>query len=594
MRFELHRLRKVLGDAIGGDRRSVWLDPAIVTVDIGRFEQLVSEGTVSALSQACALYRGDLLADCELEDVQNDWLYPERERLRQLARSAFWALFSLYVWRGQASAAEQCAVTYLALDPYDERLHGALMRLRLGQGRRAAVAQQFANLSERLAHDLAVQPSSELTSLASRLNHAGRTRRRPFDAPSILGRGGEDVVDAPPLVAVSLFQNLSEQASLSVLSAALAEDIIIDLARFRTLAVLGRATAWAMTREPDLADWRRRFGVRYLVEGTVREAGNAIEVSVCLLSSGSERCLWADRFRGDLEGLPEFQENASRSIVAAVQVQVEAAELARIRHHPIECLSAYELYLRGRAEQRRGNPGSVESAFQLFSQAVQRDPGFGAAHAALALGWFGVGACSGSEAGNAMEYALRHAREAITLDPLQASGHLMHGMLLQTLRDFDTADHCIERALMLSPGDPETLAFSGLEKAYHGEAEAGAALVERAMTLEPGYPPLFAELMGKTAYIAGRYDSAVFWLRQSQNRVPTNRAWLAAAAARAGLRVEAAAHARAATATIERRLGPARLQEIGGPIAWLRGPARFRQSTDLAHYEEGLREAGLA
>ncbi len=169
----------------------------------------------SQLSQACSLYRNDLLADCGLEDLQNDWLYPERERLRELARSAFWTLFSLHVWRGQVGAAERCAGAFLKIDPYDERLHAALMRLRISQGRRAAAARQFAKLSQGLAHDLAVEPSSELVQLASSFHQAGRTRRQPFDARTILGRFGEEVADAPPLVSVSLFQTHSDRAKLS-------------------------------------------------------------------------------------------------------------------------------------------------------------------------------------------------------------------------------------------------------------------------------------------------------------------------------------------------------------------------------------------
>jgi DNA-binding SARP family transcriptional activator len=138
LRFFLHQLRKVLGRSDGplrSDSRFVWLDPDRVAVDVVRFEALAAEGTLDALTAACDLYRSDLLPDVrDLSPEYEAWLLPERERLRDLARSAFWNLFSLRLWRGEVTEARACAQRYLAIDPYCERMHAALMRLHLTLG----------------------------------------------------------------------------------------------------------------------------------------------------------------------------------------------------------------------------------------------------------------------------------------------------------------------------------------------------------------------------------------------------------------------------------------------------------------------------
>ena len=142
--FVLHQLRKLLGGSAGplrSDSRSVWLDPDRVAVDVLRFEALAAEGTLEALAAACDLYRGDFLSNVvDLSPEYEDWLLPERERLRDLARSAFWNLFSLRLWRGEVTEAKACAQRYLGIDPCCGRMHAALIRLHLTQGERALAA----------------------------------------------------------------------------------------------------------------------------------------------------------------------------------------------------------------------------------------------------------------------------------------------------------------------------------------------------------------------------------------------------------------------------------------------------------------------
>lgn len=597
LRFVLHQLKKGLGGNDGplrSNTRSVWLDPDCVTVDVPRFEALAAEGTLEALTAACDLYGGDLMSDAtELSPEYEDWLLPERERLRDIARSAFWNLFSLRLWRGEVMDAKACAQRYLEIDPYCERMHAALMRLHLTQGERVQAAGRYGQLRARLARDLQVRPGAEIEQLARVANQADEpSGATPYNAAWVLGR--TDVPsDGKPLVAVLPFRDLSEDQALASLPAALTEDVIADLARFRRLGVLARHTSFALGREPDPEARLRQLGARYTVEGSVRRTGNRLGVTVRLVDNASQRQVWSERYQGDWDELPSFQEEAARAIVGTIPVQVEQAELERVRHREIASLSAYEHCLRGREHQRSIAYASHAKALEHFSRALEQDPSSAAAHCGLAVCYLSTGGIAPLEEERRRERAIDHARRAIELDPLDPQGHWLLGMSLQMRRDFFGARFHLDRAMMLSPGDVETLGYTGLEYAYAGEPGRGIGQAEQSVRLNPCFPPVSAEQMGKACFIGHRYEEALFWLRQTPDRITTNRGWLAAAAAYAGRMDEARSHARLMRATLQQRLGEEQLRAVGGPIGWLRLPARFQHAADLEHYERGLDMAGL-
>jgi tetratricopeptide (TPR) repeat protein len=306
------------------------------------------------------------------------------------------------------------------------------------------------------------------------------------------------------------------------------------------------------------------------------------------------RQVWGERYQGGWDELPFFQEEVARAIVAAIPVQVEQAELERIRHQEIPSLSAYEHCLLGREHQRSSSHDSHAKAAEHFSRALDQDPRSAVAHCGLALCLFLAGGCTRiDEEGRRLRKAIWHAQQATEFDPLDAQGHWTLGMLLQMLREFGTARLHLDRAMTLSPGDAETLAYTGLEYAYAGDPACGVDQSRRSIQLNPSYPPAFVELIGKSCFVGRRYEEALFWLRQSPDRVTTNRAWLAAAAAYAGLPDEAARHASIFLASLRQRVSQDSLAALGGPMGWLREPARFQHGADLEHYEQGLEIAGI-
>jgi DNA-binding SARP family transcriptional activator/TolB-like protein len=597
LRFVLHQLKKLLGGDEGpllSDNQWVWLDPHRAVVDVARFEALAAEGTLEALTAACDLYVGDLLSNAvDLSPEYEDWLVPERERQRDLARSTFWSLFSLRLWRGELAEAKRCAQRYLEIDPYCERMHAALMRLHLTQGERALAAGRYGQLRARLARDFQIRPNAEVEHLGRLVSQTGsRPAPEPFNAAWVLGRSDASL-DGKPLIAVLPFRDLSEDQTLACLPAALTEDVIADLAHFRRLAVLARHTSFALGQEPDPEARLRQLGARYTVEGSVRRTDNRLSVTVRLVDNGSLREIWGEHYKGDWDDLPFFQEEAAQAIAATIPVQVEQAELERVRHREIQSLSAYEHCLRGREYQRSPTHASIAKALECFSRALEQDPNSASAHAGLACCHVSTGGITPVEEERRRERAISHAQQAIELDPLDPQGHWLLGMLFQMRRDFSGARFHLDHAIRLSPGDFETLGYTGLEYAYAGDPVRGIGQAERSIRLNPCFPPVSVELMGKSCFIGRRYEDALFWLRQAPDRITTNRGWLAAAAAYAGRRDEAAVHAQAMRVTLQQRLGAEELRAVGGPIGWLRLPARFQNKSDLEHYERGLELAGL-
>jgi DNA-binding SARP family transcriptional activator/TolB-like protein/Tfp pilus assembly protein PilF len=598
LRFVLHQLRKHLGGDEGpllSDNQSVGLDPDRIAVDVVHFEELAEEGTLEALTAACDLYVGDLLSTAvDLSPEYEDWLLPERERFRELARAAFWNLFSLRLWRGEIGEAKVCAQRYLEIDPTCERMHAALMRLHLMQGGRALALRRYDQLRVRLAQDHQIRPGADLEQLARSVSQSGGSPApQSFDAAWILGRR-DTPATGKPLVVVIPFQDLSEDRPLASLPAALTEDVITDLSRFRRLAVLARHTSFTIGRDPDADSRLRQLGVRYSVEGSIRRTGNRLSVTARLVENRSSQQVWGERYQGDWDELPSFQEQVARAIVAAIPIQVEQAELERVRHQEIPSLSSYEHCLLAREHQRSTSHGSHTKALECFSRALDQDPRSAAAHSGLALSMFLIGGCTRvDEEGRRLKTAIWHAQQAIELDPLDAQGHWTLGMLLQMLREFGTARLHLDRAMTLSPGDAETLAYTGLEYAYAGDPTCGVSQSQRSIQLNPSYPPAFVELLGKSCFVGHRYEEALFWLRQSPDRVATNRAWLAAAAAYAGLRDEAERHAGVFMATLRQCVWQDSQRTPEDPISWLREPARFQYAADLEHYEQGLKMAGI-
>ena len=206
-------------------------------------------------------------------------------------------------------------------------------------------------------------------------------RLSPSSAASESGRTPER-----PSIAVLPFTNLSGDPEQAYFSDGITEDIITELSRFRSLFVIARNSSFAFRGERiDIAEIARRLGVQYIVEGSVRRAGNRVRITAQLIDAANGTHLWAERYDRELEDIFAVQDEVVRTVVATVAGRVEVAGAQFAKRKPPESLVAYDYVLRGLEQLNLdGEPHNAE-ARRLFEKAVELDPQYAAGHAYLAL-----------------------------------------------------------------------------------------------------------------------------------------------------------------------------------------------------------------
>ena len=393
-----------------------------------------------------------------------------------------------------------------------------------------------------------------------------------------------------PSIAVLPFANLSSDPEQEYFADGVVEDITMALSRFRWLFVIARNSSFTYKgRAVDVKQVGRELGVRYVLEGSVRKAGNRIRIAGQLIDAETGAHLWVDRFEGALEDMFDLQDHVTSSVVGAIAPKLQREEIKRARRKPTENLDAYDYYLRGLAQVRPWTKDANREALQLFCNAIERDPGLACAYGMAAWcyaqrksrGWMIEQVQESAE-------ATRLARKAVYLGGDDPVALCMGGYALAFVaQEFDDATAFMDRGLAVNANLAQAWMLSAWLRVWRGEPDLGLEHVAHAMRLSP-LDPSAAGVQGATAYahfLASRYDMASSWAEKSMRDNPDFLlaiCILAASNALAG-RLEPA------------QLGMARALECnhGLRASNLRDVAPFRRAEDLAMFAKGLRKAGL-
>src|ERR1700686_5070047 len=183
-----------------------------------------------------------------------------------------------------------------------------------------------------------------------------------------------------PSVAVLPFQNMSGDPEQEYFADGMVEEIITALSRIRWLFVIARNSSFTYKgRIVDVKQVGRELGVRYVLEGSVRKAGNRMRIAGQLIDAETGAHLWADRFDGALEDMFDLQDHVTESVVGAIAPKLLYAEMKRAARKPTESLDAYDYYLRGLASARRWTKDANSEALRFFCKAIELDPGLACA-----------------------------------------------------------------------------------------------------------------------------------------------------------------------------------------------------------------------
>jgi TolB-like protein len=328
-----------------------------------------------------------------------------------------------------------------------------------------------------------------------------------------------------PSLAVLPFQNMSGDPEQEYFADGIVEDITTAIARLSWLFVIARNSSFTYKgKAVDLKQVGRELGVRYVLEGSVRKAGNRVRITGQLIDTTSGAHIWADRFDGALDDIFELQDQVASSVAGAIEPRLRQAEIERAARKPTDSLDAYDLYLRALAQLHKYTDEGLVEAVTLAKRALAIDPSY--APAAAMVGWGrmlqriqGWGAVSEADVAEAIVLA-RQAIEVGRNDPDVLS---MAGYTISLLAgDNAAAAALIDRALALNPNSAIAWNARGFVLAVQSEFAAAIEANQQAMRLSPRDPLafFFAVTIAFAHLAAGRYEEAIEWVDRTLHAQP--------------------------------------------------------------------------
>lgn len=323
-----------------------------------------------------------------------------------------------------------------------------------------------------------------------------------------------------PSIAVLPFDNLSGDSEQDYFADGVVEEIITALSQLDQLFVISRNSSFAYKgRSADIRNVAAELGVRYLLEGSVRKAGDRLRITGQLIEGASGAHIWADRFDGLAEDIFDLQDQITEHVIGAIEPTLRKAEIERSRKTRPENLVAYDYFQRALPHLYAMNPDDNSQALEFLNKATELDPEYAAAQAYSA--W-----C----------YEQRLTREWPTSEPtdrersiaaarcaLAAGSDDAHAVaaaafvLMMVGREYDASLDAAERALALNPNTAAVSMFAGMVFNFSGRPEAARPCFERALRLSPGDTMSFALFLGLAIadLRTGSLEDAVVWVRKS-------------------------------------------------------------------------------
>ena len=323
--------------------------------------------------------------------------------------------------------------------------------------------------------------------------------------------GAVEAVIGRPAIAVLPFDNMSGEPEQEYFSDGLSEDIITALAAWRTFPVIARNSTFAYKGQSiDIRQVAKDLGVRYVLEGSVRKAGNRVRVTAQLIEGKSGKHVWAKRYDRDLEDIFAVQDEITASIAAEIEPEMSKAEISAVAHKRPDNLGSWELYLQGLSNMPSYGKHREETK-QLFRQSIDADRSFAGAYAALAL-------CHAADI-----YALRTddveasigqmfdlAKRASLIDPQNFRGHQALCRAHFWKGDHANAVKAGRRAVELNPSAPESYEVLAVALTHLGRPEEAERCAKTCLKLSPVDPRIhdyYFQLM-QASLAQGRFEEA--------------------------------------------------------------------------------------
>lgn len=642
---------------LSSSRDAVALDPARIEVDVLRFEQLASGPCAGDLEAAVALYQGDLAVGGEIHDPAFElWEEEERRRLRDRMRKALFALAQSKREAAEPEAALTATQRLVVMEPLDERAHRLAMALYGQLGQREAALRQYERCRQLLEDELGVAPEPETEAALQALCTGGASPAErtavPQSAASEQTGGEPAATDGPspilpriagrftswqwtavgafalavvaagvallgvrawqpelepaslermayplpdkPSIAVLPFDNLSGDPSRDYFTDGFTDDLITDLSKLDDLFVISRNSTFVYKgRNVPVREVAEDLGVRYVLEGSIRENDGQVRINVQLVDATSGVHVWAERYERPMTDIFAVHDELTRRVVMALAGQLTVERLLRDARRETHSLAAYDAFLHALKYMHTYTRESLAIAIQYLEQALALDPDYPRVHAALGGLYWDI-ANEGWETSFGLTYdeaftnAKHHLKEA-----MRVPSPLAHFYISKSHSNEGRYEEAIAEArkmIALNPND--SLGYRALGRALNkaGRSSESIATIRMAMRLDPRGDDTgwVSYRLGEALYLSSHFEEAAEAFARSAERNQNEWSYVFLAASYGQLnRLDEASEALATFNRIKAEAGE-ELYTVAKVEGWV-----FKNEEDRARVQDGFRKAGM-
>jgi len=431
---------------------------------------------------------------------------------------------------------------------------------------------------------------------------AGEVRLKNIDGPLRVWRWeGEAapakvVAGAPERLSIAVlpFDNMSADPEQEFLADGISEDIITGLSKIRWFLVIARNSTF--TYKGQAVDVKRvagELGVRYVLEGSVRKAGNRIRVTAQLIDAATGLHVWAEHYDRELADIFDLQDEITRTIVARVEPEISAAERHRAVSQTVsrrtEHLGAWECYQRGLWHMWDFSRAGYDKALELLTRATELDPNFSTAHAHLCYAYYeGVVMGWSEDPEHDLDLGMKAARRALQLDDKDSVGYFAIGRIHMMRGEHDASIGALETSIQLNPSYSQAYHGLGMVLTLAGRLDEARAAFEQVERLSPRDPILWASLVTRALVevLSGDAEAALAWAQKTM-QVPRAKGYWPHA-------VNAAALVQAGRVEEARKELQSALRELPTlSVGYLTKNLPTKHPGGLDPYLDALRAAGL-
>jgi len=328
-----------------------------------------------------------------------------------------------------------------------------------------------------------------------------------------------------PSIAVLPFVNMSEDPGQEFFSDGLTEEITTSLSKTPNLFVVSRNSAFTYKGKPIRVDRvAEELGVRYVVEGSVRRAGEKVRINAQLIDAIKGHHLWAEKYDVIMGDIFSLQDQITEKIVSALAVKLSGSEKEWSAEKGTKNAAAYDAFLRGYMYYLRFTPDDFVKAVASLNKAIEMDPNYGRAYAALSAVYYEASNLPALFKGLGISWyearirSLRHLAKSAK-DPIT---HTVKSRMYLFRRQHQEAISELERAIALDPNDPACHLHMGYTLTLAGKPKEGTEFIRRGMRLDPHNPARYLVSLGVAHFCMGEMQEAVALVEKAMRLNPEN------------------------------------------------------------------------